>query len=140
MTATRWRVWLVALVIFILGTTVGASLTLWLGIQRIRQEIRAPGSVTTAGERAATRIGNDLVSALHLTPAEASHAHAQIEEMTKRVRSLRRQANLDVAAELRSTMREIGADLPPEKREALRELVRRRFDKLGLPPPNLSEK
>lgn len=140
MSANRGRVWLVAIAIFIFGTAVGSSLTAWFGIQRIKQNIRNPSVATGFGERAANRMGDDLVSALQLTPEEEAQIRTQLGQMSTQLRQLRRRANLDAAAELRNTMSRIAASLPPEKRGKLREVVRRRYEKLGLTPPELIEK
>lgn len=140
MSANRGRAWIVAVAIFIAGVAVGGLVTTWLGLQRIRHNLRNPGISSGLFDRAGNRIGDDLVSALHLTPAEETTIRNQIEEMVSKLKQQRRRGALEAAAEVRSTVRRIQSSLPSEKREKLREVLRHRFEKLGLTPPELNEK
>lgn len=140
MSANRGRAWIVAVAIFVAGVAVGGLVTTWLGFQHIRHNLRNPGISSGLFDRAGNRIGDDLVSALHLTPAEETTIRNQIEEMVSKLKQQRRRGALEAAAEVRSTVRRIQSSLPSEKREKLREVLRHRFEKLGLTPPELNEK
>ncbi|MBE7537299.1 MAG: hypothetical protein HS122_02650 [Opitutaceae bacterium] len=140
MNASRGRAWVVAIAIFILGVAVGGLLTTWLGLQRIRHNLRNPGSAAGLFERAGNRIGDDLVHALNLTPEEDAEVRHELERMGVQLKDIRRRSGIDAAAEVRSTVRRIGASLPAEKREKLREILRHRFRRLGLTPPDTGEK
>ncbi|MBP7141811.1 MAG: hypothetical protein KBA71_07875 [Opitutaceae bacterium] len=140
MSANRGRAWVVAVAIFVVGVAVGGLATTWLGLQRIRHNLRSPGVSSGLFDRAGNRIGDDLVSALQLTPAEETGVRNEIEKMLVQLKQLRHRGALDAAAEVRATVRRIHMTLPPAKREKLREVLRHRFEKLGLTPPDLNEK
>ncbi len=140
MNSNRGRAWIVAAAIFVLGVAVGGLATTWLGLHRLRHNLRNPGSSSALFDRAGNRIGDDLVSALQLTPAEEANVRNQIERMVAQLKQLRHRGALDAAAEVRATVRRIQSTLPPEKREKLREVLRQRFEKLGLTPPDPNEK
>ncbi|ACB75589.1 hypothetical protein [Opitutus terrae] len=136
MNPIRWRGWLIAAVIFVLGVVVGGASVTWLGARAVRRSLQGgPGAPAGLAERAAVRIGADLRKNLQLTPDEAQRVQAILDESAANLRTMRREALRNARAELRSSMRRIAAELPPEKRAQFREIMVRRFERLGLRTP-----
>lgn len=132
---SRWRGWLVAGAIFLLGLAVGGAGTVVIGVRLFRQAMRNGPENRTLADRAAARIGADLAETLQLTPAEAARVQALLNESTANLKAVRVQAAAQAAAELRASTEKIAATLPPEKRAEFYRVIQRRFDRLGLPAP-----
>lgn len=136
MNPMRWRGWLIAAAIFVLGVVVGGASVTWLGARVVRRSLQGgPGTPAGFAERAAVRIGADLRKNLQLTPDEAQRVQAILDESAANLRTMRREALQNARVELRSSMRRIAAELPPEKRAQFREIVARRYERLGLRTP-----
>lgn len=139
MTGTRWRAWLAAISIFVLGLAVGAAGTVWLGTRVIRRAFQAPAASTTAAERAAARIGAELADELALTPAQAARVQAILNDSAANLRAVRMRALAEARAELRDSTARIAAELPPEKHAEFYRIIARRFHRLGMEPPTAAE-
>lgn len=135
MNALRWRGWLVAAMVFVLGVAVGAAGTVWLGTRAIRRVLQAPLSATGPADRAVARIGADLTRSLELTPDQSERVQVILEQSAVRMKAIRAGALLRAGAELRTTTDRIAAELPPEKHEELYRVIARRYERLGLRPP-----
>ncbi len=131
----RWRGWLVACAIFLLGLAVGGTGTVVIGLHLFRQAIRNGPENRPLADRAAARIGADLTEALQLTPAEAERVQTLLNESAANLKAVRVQATTQAAAELRASTEKIAATLPPEKRPEFHRIIQRRFERLGLPAP-----
>lgn len=138
MNSSRWRGWLVAGVIFVLGVAVGGAGTAWFGIRAFRQAMRAPASATGPADRAAARIGADLTKELKLTPEQAARVQAILDQSAANMKAVRVQATTQVAAELRAAARKIVIELPPEKRREFFRVMGKRYQRLGLQAPAAS--
>jgi uncharacterized membrane protein (DUF4010 family) len=134
MNGARWRGWLIAGAIFLLGVAVGGAGTAWFGIRAFRNAMRAPASVTGPADRAAIRIGADLHKQLQLTPEQAARVQSILDQSAANLKANRAQAVAKAAAELRSAIQRIAAELPPEKRRDFYRVITRRYDRLGLQP------
>ena len=130
---SRWHAWLGAIVIFLLGLTLGIAGTVFVGVRAVRRNLRVTPGVTFA-DRATARIARDLTSELQLTPDEGARVRADLAQAAGNLRVVRLRAMQDVRRELRAAMVRIGQDLPAEKRERYREIIRRRFIRAGLEP------
>jgi hypothetical protein len=135
MNAGHWRGWVVATAIFVLGVAVGAAGMTWVGIRRIRHALAAPASAYGAADRTAARIGANLTDALALTPEQSARMQASLDRAAVRMKGVRVRAALQARVELRAALDEIAQELPPEKRAEFRRLVARRYERLGLMPP-----
>lgn len=134
MTAGRWRAWLVAGAIFILGAAVGAAGMAWVGVRVVRRALRAPVSAVGPADRAAARIGAQLQEELALTPEQAARVQAILNQSAANLKAVRARAAREAGAELRASTALIAAELPPEKRAEFYRIIVRRFDRLGLRP------
>jgi uncharacterized membrane protein (DUF4010 family) len=134
MNGARWRGWLIAGAIFLLGVTVGGAGTAWFGIRAFRTAMRAPASAPGLADRAATRIGADLTKQLQLTSEQSAHVQAILDQSAANIKAKRAQMVVQAAAELRSAIQRIAAELPPEKRRDFYRVIARRYDRLGLQP------
>ncbi len=129
----RWRGWLVAAAIFILGLAVGSAGTIWIGVRIVRQRLMAPIDIPARADRAAARIGADLTRALDLTPNQSARIEAVLDESTLKLKAVRIHARTEAIAELRVATARIAAELPPEKRPKFYRLIGQRLRRLGLP-------
>lgn len=135
MSAQRWRGWLVASSIFVLGIAVGATGTTWIGARAIRRALQAPIAASGPADRAAARIGADLKESLQLTPDQAARLQTILDASATRMKEIRIRAALQVGLELRRSTAQLAAELPPEKRPEFYRVIARRFERLGLRPP-----
>lgn len=135
MTASRWRGWLVAAAIFLLGLAVGGAGTMALGVRAFRKAMQSPGSVRGLAERAATRIGADLTESLQLTPEQSARVQVILDDSAANMKAVRARAAMEAVAELRESTARIAAALPPEKHAEFYRVIARRFERLGLEPP-----
>ena len=132
----RWRVWLTLALVFFFGAAVVAGTTAFLGLQAIRRSLRAlPQESGGFAARTAVRIGQDLRRELQLSDDQAKDVQRRLNESAGRMRTIRREAIGRVETELRASTEEIAASLPPDKRMAFYDLIRWRFERLGLEPP-----
>ncbi|HRE83508.1 MAG TPA: hypothetical protein PLN52_20860 [Opitutaceae bacterium] len=138
MKSSHWRAWLGAALIFLLGAIVGGTVVTRLGMARLRQALQGGAVGTTFAERATDRIADDLIQELDLNGEQARRLRLTLDSTAANLRQVRRRATVEVAGEIRSSLQQIGADLPPEKRVKFREVMRKRFEKLGLPSPETS--
>lgn len=130
----RWRGWLVATAIFVLGIAVGATGTVVIGVRLFRQAMQNPDSRGPA-DRAAARIGADLTETLQLTPEQSAQVQQVLNESAANLKAIRARAGLQAAAELRDSSGRLLATLPPEKHAEFHRIISRRFERLGLQPP-----
>lgn len=130
MSAWRWRGWLVALAIFVLGSACGAAGMAWMGRRMLREVLHSPASETGPADRAAARIGAELKKELALTPEEAARVQALLDESAARLKAVRVDAAQRALAELRTSTERIAAELPPEKRAEFYRLSARRYERL----------
>ena len=128
----RWHAWLGAIVIFLLGLTVGVLGTVFVGVRAVRRGLRTPAVAGGLADRAAARVIRQLTDELQLTPAEAERVRADLDQAAANLRTVRQRAAQDARQEFRAAMVRIGQDLPPEKRPQYREYLRRRFVRAGL--------
>lgn len=136
----RWRGWLVAIAIFILGVGVGGAGMAWAGIRVFRHVLQNPTNPHGLAERMAERIGTDLTKKLDLTPAESTRVKTILSESAVNLKALRAKAGTDVAAELRATFQQVAAALPQEKRPELYRAIAQRYKRLGLVAPDMESK
>jgi hypothetical protein len=134
MNGPRWRGWLVAAGIMLLGITLGAAGMAWAGTRIFREALQTAGERGFA-DRAASRIGADLTSSLNLTPDESARIQVILKQSASNLKQVRTQAAAQAFAELRATSQRIAAELPPDKREEYQKLIAKRYSRLGLPPP-----
>jgi len=137
MNASNWRGWLVAAAIFVLGVAVGAAGMTWIGVRRIRQVLASPPGTYGLADRAAARIGANLTDSLDLTPEQSARVQAILERAAGRLKVVRLRAAGQARAELREAVEQIANELPPEKRVEFRRILARRYERLGLTPPEL---
>ena len=135
---TRWRAWLVAAAIFVLGLAAGIAGTTWTGLRIFRQNLQNPGSNRGLADRAAERIGADLTETLKLNAAESTRVQTMLDQSAANLKALRVRGALMAAAELRASFERIAATLPPEKRAEFYRVIAQRYERLGLPPPRPS--
>jgi hypothetical protein len=135
MTASRWRGWLVAAAIFLLGVAVGGAGTMALGVRAFRKAMQSPATTRGMADRAVARIGADLTESLQLTPEQSARVQAVLDASAKKMKAIRVEAAVRAIAELRESTDQIAAELPPDKHAELYRVVGRRFERLGLEPP-----
>jgi hypothetical protein len=135
MTASRWRGWLVAAAIFLLGVAVGGAGTMALGVRAFRKVMQSPATTRGVADRAVARIGADLTESLQLTPEQSARVQAVLDASATRMKAFRVEAAARALAELRASTDQIAAELPAEKHAELYRVVGRRFERLGLEPP-----
>lgn len=137
MNAPRWRGWLAAIAIFVLGAATGGAGMTWVGIRVVRRALAAPASAPGLADRAAAQIGADLAKSLELTPEQAARVQAILDTSAARLKDIRVNAARNAAAEVRTSTAQIAAELPAEKRAALYRVMARRFERFGgrAPPP-----
>ncbi len=135
MNARRWRGWLVAGAIFILGVAAGVAGTAAIGVRLLRQSLQAPAAARGVADRAAERMSEDLTKTLALTPDEAARVQAILVESAATLKAVRARAAADAAAELRAATARLAEALPAEKHAALYRVIGERYERLGLPPP-----
>lgn len=140
MITSRWRGWLVASAIFVLGVAFGSAGTAWVGVRVVRRALHAPLNEEGPADRAAARIGADLTKTLELTPDQSARVQAVLDQSATRLKAVRVQAALRAAAELRRTTERIAAGLPPEKQAEFYRVIARRYERLGLRPPSTPTK
>jgi hypothetical protein len=128
----RWRGWLVAAAIFILGVGVGGAGMAWVGIRVFRQVLQNPGNLRGLPERAANRIAADLTKNLKLTPEESAQVRTTLAQSAANLKVIHIQASTQVTNELRSTMQHIATALPLEKRADFYRIIARRYKRLGV--------
>lgn len=133
--APRWRGWLVAAAIFVLGIAVGGTGVVVLGIRQFRQSLQNPAGARGPADRAAERIGADLTETLQLTPEQSARMQRILNESAANLKALRVRASAQAAAELRASTERLAAELPPEKHAEFYRVITRRFERLGLTPP-----
>lgn len=132
MSDSRWRGWLIAIAIFILGVGVGGAGMAWAGLRVFRQVIQNPnGPRGGLADRAAEYIGKNITKQLDLTPEQSAQVQAILNQSATNVKATRAQAAAEVTKELRETVRRIGAVLPREKRAEFYRLIAHRFKRLG---------
>jgi len=135
MNEPRWRGWVVAAAIFVLGVGVGGAGMAWVGIRVFRQAIQNPPANRGLADRAAELIGTDLKKTLKLTPEEFAKVQAILSQATVNLKAVRQQAGVQAAAEMRSTAQQIATTLPREKRREFYRFITRRYERLGLTAP-----
>jgi len=140
MSALRWRGWLAAIAIFLLGVGVGTAGTAWVGARMIRNAIMNPTPNRTLADRAAERIGADLTKNLALSPQESAQVQAVLAQSATNLKALRVQVAVQTRTEFRAAARRIADLLPPEKRADFYRLVSRRYERLGLTSLESGEK
>ncbi len=135
MSAPRWRGWLAAGAIFLLGAAVGGAGMTLIGFRLVRQILQNPASARGAADRAAARIGADLAETLQLTSEESSHVQSILNQSAADLKALRVRAAADAVILINTTTEKIAAALPPEKHADLHRVIARRYSRLGLSPP-----
>lgn len=140
MSDPRWRGWLIAAAIFILGVGVGGAGMAWAGIRVFRHVIQNPNAPHgSLADRAAEYIGKNLTKQLELTPEQSAQVRAILDQSATNVKAARTKAAADVTKELRETVHRIGAVLPEAKRTEFYRLVNHRFKRLGDTAPTAEE-
>ena len=140
MSDPRWRGWLIAIAIFILGVGVGGACMAWAGIRVFRHVIQNPNAPHGGlADRAAEYIGKNLTKQLELTPEQSAQVQTILDQSAINVKATRTKAATEVTRELRETVRRIGAVLPPEKRAEFHRLLSHRFKRLGDSAPTTEE-
>src|SRR5688572_28625549 len=91
MNAPRWRGWLVAVGIMVLGIALGAAGMAWAGTRIFREALQTAGERGFA-ERVVTRIGADLTASLNLTPDESARVEAILKQSAANLKQVRAQA------------------------------------------------
>ena len=129
------RGWLVAAAIFVLGMAVGGTSTAWFGIRAAKRVLQSPASTPGLADRAAQRIGADLTDTLKLTPEQSTNVQAVLNESAANLKAIRAQAAAQAAAELKAATQRIVALLPPEKHTEFYREIGKRYERLGLRPP-----
>ena len=135
MNGNRWKAWILAAAILVLGIALGASTTMWWGTRVLRRALHAPVDAPGLADRAAARIGADLTEELHLTAEEAARVQSILDESAANLKTVRARAGAEAAQELRRSTQEIAAALPAAKRAELYRVLSRRFERLGLKSP-----
>jgi allophanate hydrolase subunit 2 len=134
-TTSRWRGWLMAGAIFILGVAVGSAGMAWTGMRVVRRALQAPMNTTGPADRAAVRIGADLTKTLQLNPEQSARVQTILEESAANLKRMRARVALSAAAELRTATERIAAELPAEKHAELYRVIAKRYERLGLRAP-----
>lgn len=137
MKPTRWRAWLVAAMIFLLGLGCGTAGTVGIAWWRLRGWFQAPASAPGIADRVTNRLTRQLTKELELTPDEAAKLEARLDVTAVKLKEARVRFKQEVTRELRSSFLGIAADLPPDKRGEFRRIVRERFLKLGVDLPEI---
>lgn len=135
----RWRGWLVAGAIFLLGVSVGGTGMVLLGLRAFRQMVRAPAGAPGFADRAAERVAADLTKSLQLNPEESARVQAILSESAANLKAMRVRGAALAAEELRSSTERIAATLPPEKHAAFYRVMAQRYERLGLAPPVMTQ-
>ena len=135
MNDSRWRGWLVAAAIFVLGVGVGGAGMAWAGIRVFRHVLQNPASNRGAAERAIERIGADLTRSLKLNADESAQVETILSQSATNLKGVRTQAATQATAELRAAAQRIAAILPPEKRAKFYRLIAQRYRRFGAPSP-----
>lgn len=135
-----WRGWLVAVAIFLLGIAVGGTGMAWVGVRIVRQALQSPTGERGAADRAAKRIGADLTKRLELTPEMSARVQVILAESASNLKAVRAKAVAEAAIELRVATERIAAELPPEKHAAFYRVIARRYQRLGLQPPEPNQR
>lgn len=138
--SSRWRGWVVAAAIFVLGVGVGGAGMAWAGIRVFRHALQNPNAGRGLADRAAERIGSELTKNLKLTPEESAQVRTILAETTGKLKAVRVQAAAQAGAEFRAAAQRIAAALPREKRAEFYRLVARRYERMGLTVPAPDEK
>lgn len=133
-TFSHWRAWLVAAMIFVFGVAVGGTGAVVIGLRQFRQFMQNPAEARGPADRAAERIGADLTKTLQLTPEQSARTQAILNDTAGNLKTIRVRAGLRAAVELRASIERLSAEMPPEKRAEFRQLIKRRFERLGLQP------
>lgn len=135
MNESRWRGWLVAAAIFVLGVGAGGAGMAWAGIRVFRHALQNPANARGLAERAADRIGADLTRTLKLTPEESGQVQAILAQSAANIKVVRIQAATQATAELRGAIQHIGEILPREKQADFYHLIAQRYKRLGVAAP-----
>ena len=135
MSDSRWRGWLVAAAIFVLGIGVGGAGMAWAGIRVFRHALQNPPNARGLADRAADRIGADLTKSLKLTSEESAQVQTILAQSAANIKVVRIQASAQATTELRNAMQHIGTILPAEKRADFYQLVAQRYKRLGVAAP-----
>lgn len=141
----RWRAIVAIIVIFSLGIIVGSAVTAIIGARLFKRAVMAPAhppgpqAGPNLADRATKRITADLASQLDLTPEQTQQVAFELDRMTEAMRRARADMIRDTRKELFVAIRRISVNLPQEKRAEFRRLIRKRFDRAGLPPPPENE-
>ena len=133
MSPLRWRAVLAALAIFVLGTAVGATVTVGLGVRALRAVLRNPDQTRAPIDKATARIEADLFRDLRLSPAERETVHLELQQCALDLRALRTDSVQKLEQKVQGTVERIAARLPTERREAFYRLAERRLGWLGVP-------
>jgi len=139
MKTLRWRVWLSAAMIFLLGIGCGTAGTVGIAWWRLRGWFQAPASAPGMADRVTNRLSAQLTKELELTPEESAKIEATLDVTAASLKQARVNFAQEVTRELRSSFRRIAADLPPDKRTEFRHIVRARFLKFGVDLPEADE-
>jgi hypothetical protein len=135
MNRTRWRGWLAAGAIFLLGFSVGGAGVALVGIRAFRQRIQAPADAPGLADRTADRIGADLTKSLRLSPEESARVQTILRQSAGNLKALRVKGAALAMAELHASTEKIAGTLPPEKHAAFYRLMAQRYERFGLPAP-----
>ena len=139
MSDSRWRGWVVAAAIFVLGVGVGGAGMAWAGVRVFRQALQNPTVGRGLAERATDRIGADLAKNLKLTAEESAQVQAILAQSAVNIKAARVQATVQATAELRSAAQRIGAALPREKRLEFYRIIAQRYKRIGIASPPADE-
>jgi predicted esterase YcpF (UPF0227 family) len=135
MNGLRWRGWLAAVAIFLLGVGLGGAGATWVGMRIVRNAILNPSRPHSLADRAAERIGADLTKNLQLTPEQSAQVQSVLAQSATNLKAMRVQVATQTRNEMRSAAKQIAALLPPEKRAEFYRLMAKRYDRLGLTAP-----
>jgi hypothetical protein len=130
-----WRGWLVAGLIFLLGGAAGVTCTVVVGKRVLRNALVAPADAPGRADRVAARVAADISENLQLTSEQSERVREILADSAQNLKAIRRQAAVDVGAELRRSTQRIAAELPPEKRAELYRVIAGRFTRIGITAP-----
>jgi Spy/CpxP family protein refolding chaperone len=140
MSDSRWRGWLIAVAIFVLGVGVGGAGMAWAGIRVFRHITQKPDAPRGGlADRAAEYIGKNLTKQLELTSEQSAQVQAILDQSALNIKATRTKAAAEVTRELRETVRRIAAVLPGEKRAEFNRVINHRFKRLGDTAPTVEE-
>ncbi|HZZ42975.1 MAG TPA: hypothetical protein VFE58_08555 [Tepidisphaeraceae bacterium] len=125
---SRWKIYLLAFILFFGGVLCGTGLTIAVAVHRIRYAIQHP-------EEAPDRIVWLLRRKLDLTPVQTSTVREILEQHQVRLQAIRRQIYPQIHDEFESFHSDVAAKLDDRQKEKWDHLYRETIDNWLPPPP-----